>query len=269
LKAAETDSMTRKQTNTIGGLPVLLLTLVLALSLSSSLRQWLVALIPTQSGQTDKHFGIPIPTDFEVHGIDVSKHQDKINWQKVGETRNARVSIEFAFMKATEGTWLTDSQFKHNWEGTARVGIIRGAYHYSLPDLSPRDQAKHFFSQVKLQPGDLPPALDVEETRGMKKRQIRQYTLEMLHLLEKNYKTKPILYTNRDFYTDYFADEPALQNFPLWIAHYRVEKLVLPGDAPWMFWQHNDRGSVAGIRENVDFNTFRGDKSELINLCIN
>ena len=90
-----------------------------------------------------------------------------------------------------------------------------------------------------------------------------------ISLLEKNYKTKPILYTNRDFYTDYFADEPALQNFPLWIAHYRVEKLVLPGDAPWMFWQHNDRGSVAGIRENVDFNTFRGDKSELINLCIN
>ena len=48
-------------------------------------------------------FGIWLPPDYEVHGIDVSRHQRKIDWESVSEHTHNNVGINFAFIKASEG----------------------------------------------------------------------------------------------------------------------------------------------------------------------
>ena len=79
---------------------------------------------------------------------------------------------------------------------------------------------------------------------------------------------KPILYTNRDFYKNHFANQPEFKPYCFWIAHYHVSDLDMPDDSKWHFWQHSDRGRVNGINEPVDFNVFYGDFATLQRLCV-
>jgi len=215
-----------------------------------------------------RQFGIRIPGQYAIHGIDVSRYQSRIDWRRVKEMKVGKINLHFAFIKATEGTSLRDPQFKTNWANARKHRLIRGAYHYFLPHISPRDQADHFTRTVQLNSGDLPPVVDVEETRGMTKAQIRRNTKTFLTLLERHYGVKPILYTYRDFYKNHFADQPEFEGYPLWIAHFHVADLNLPDDADWHFWQHSDRGSVSGINARVDFNVFNGDSTALRRLCV-
>ena len=121
---------------------------------------------------------------------------------------------------------------------------------------------------MSLKSGDLPPVIDVEESNGMSVEQVRKGTKSFMDILEKHYGIKPILYTNRDFYKRYFADQEEFKPYILWIAHYHVEDLSLPDDSKWHFWQHSDEGHVNGINEKVDFNVFNGDVADLKRICV-
>jgi len=246
-----------------------LLILVVALLFSPELRFRLRSFLEYPLHYKEyKHFGIRIPGKFTVHGIDVSKYQQRVDWERVKKMQVSDVKITFVFIKATEGTWMTDSEFSQNWENARKQKLIRGAYHYFLPDLSPKEQATHFIRTVRLRSGDLPPVVDIEDLRGLNKPQIQRYTKEFLKILEKHYKVKPILYTNRDFYKNYFADVEGFKDYRFWIAHYHVASFDMPGEADWHFWQHSDRGNVNGINERVDFNVFNGDSVALRKLCL-
>jgi lysozyme len=215
-----------------------------------------------------KHFGIRVPSGYTVHGIDVSRYQSKIDWNRVKKMKVGDIGITFAFIKSTEGTWIKDRYFDTNWDNAKKNGLIRGAYHFFRPNVSPKLQAINFEKVVSLRSGDLPPVVDIEEENGMNKEQIQRNTKEFLKILETRYKVKPILYTNKDFYKNYFADNPEFEGFRIWIAHYHVTSLNMPDDTAWQFWQHSDRGNVNGINEKVDFNVFNGEISELKKMCL-
>ena len=248
---------------------VLLLVFAIAMIFSPWLRFELLSLLEYPFHYKEyRQFGIRIPHGYRVHGIDVSRYQRRVDWRRVKKMQVGDIRIEFAFIKATEGSSLKDPEFENNWENARAAGIIRGAYHYFLPNISPKDQANKFVKTVRLNSGDLPPVVDVEETRGMSKTQIQKYTKTFLNLLENHYKIRPILYTNRDFYKRYFADHEDFKGYRFWIAHYYVTNFNMPGDEQWHFWQHSDRGNVNGIKERVDFNVFNGDSADLQKLCV-
>lgn len=248
---------------------LLLLVFGVVLMLNPTLRYYVFSIFEYPIHYTEyKHFDIRIPGNYEVHGIDVSKWQSKIDWKRVRNMKVNDIRFHFAFIKATEGSWLTDPQFVGNWENAKKNGLTRGAYHFFLPHINAKHQAIHFIKTVKLRSGDLPPVVDVEETYGMSGDQIRKGTKQFMDIVEKHYGIKPILYTNRDFYKRYFADQPEFKPYLLWIAHYHVDQLSLPDDASWHFWQHSDRGRVNGIQEKVDFNVFRGDSLALRRICL-
>ena len=248
---------------------VLFLSFIIALIFSPWLRFELLSLLEYPFHYKEyKHFGIRIPPGYKIHGIDVSRYQQRVDWRRVKKMQVGNIRVAFAFIKATEGSWLKDPEFDKNWENARAAGIIRGAYHYFLPNVSPKDQASKFMKTVRLRSGDLPPVVDVEETRGMTKAQIQKYTKEFLNLLEKAYKVRPILYTNRDFYKRHFAEHEDFKGYRFWIAHYYVTDFDMPGDEKWHFWQHSDRGNVNGINELVDFNVFNGDSVALRKLCV-
>ena len=248
---------------------VMLLGAFLVVLLSPGLRNRVYSLLSYPVHYREyKHFGIRVPGNFSVHGIDVSRYQGRIDWKRVASMKVNDIQIDFAFIKATEGSWMRDPQFPSNWRNAGRTRIIRGAYHYFLPNISPKDQARIFTKTVKLKPGDLPPVVDVEETRGMTPEQVRRYTLLFCQLLEKKYGVKPIIYTGRDYYKNHFADQKEFNPYPFWIAHYHVPELEMPDKRIFTFWQHNNTGTVNGINENVDFNVFNGNREALERLLI-
>src|SRR2546428_3296241 len=74
--------------------------------------EWINEGITTYNYQTVKSFGIKIPTRYNVHGIDVSYYQEKIDWNKVKNMNSGGIGIDFAYLKATEGLLLVDRSFK-------------------------------------------------------------------------------------------------------------------------------------------------------------
>src|ERR1700722_18678628 len=97
-----------------------------------------------------------------VEGIDVSNGQGKINWTSV-----KAAGVDFAIMKATQGTYDTQSTFAANWAGSKAAGVIRSPYHFFDPTEDGAAQAQHFLSVVgAMGPDDLPPMLDIECPTG-------------------------------------------------------------------------------------------------------
>jgi lysozyme len=210
-------------------------------------------------------FQIEIPNGYEIHGIDVSRYQSIINWKEVKEMTDDGIKIGFAFIKATEGTSIVDEQFRRNWAEAESENIPRGAYHFFVPKRNAKKQAQNFIQIVDLKPGDLPPVLDVEKSRGISVSEMQKEVKAWLDAVEEHYGVKPILYTNIDFYEHYF--QTGFDEYPLWIAHY------LQPDKPrienkWVFWQHSEKGRVDGINAFVDFNIFYGDSSDFQELLI-
>lgn len=210
-------------------------------------------------------FGIELPSEYEIHGIDVSKYQQVINWNLVRQMEVEGIRIGFAFMKATEGNINQDRYFKRNWAKAREAGVIRGAYHFFLSTKSGRTQAENFIRAVDIENGDLPPVLDVEQTYGVKDEVLRSRVKEWLNIVEEHYKVKPIIYTNVEFYRAHLQDE--FDGYPLWVAHYlQQRKPRIHRD--WHFWQHSEMGRVDGILSKVDFNVFYGDSTDFKNLLV-
>ncbi len=210
-------------------------------------------------------FGIEIPPNYQLHGIDVSRYQKIINWSDVKNMQVKNIKIGFAFIKATEGVDKVDEQFQRNWLHATKENIPKGAYHYFIAGKSGKAQANNFIEIVKLKKGDLPPVLDIEETYGTSKIDMQKNIKDWLEKIEDEYRVKPIIYSNIHFYNTYLKD--AFDDYPFWIAHY-----LQPGkprlDRNWAFWQHSESGHVNGIKTLVDFNVFSGDSVAFKNLLI-
>ncbi len=76
-----------------------------------------------------------------AHGVDLSR------WDVAFDPAKATGQIDFAIMKASEGTFR-DSKFAEIWAGVQKVPI-RGAYHYLRSGMDWQAQADFFISVVK------------------------------------------------------------------------------------------------------------------------
>ena len=210
-------------------------------------------------------FGIPMPEQFPIHGIDVSRYQQTIAWDVVKEMKVKNIQLGFAFIKATEGINNVDAQFHHNWKKSKRAGMIRGAYHFFNAAKDGREQAENFIKTVDLKKNDLPPVVDIEQMNGTSITNLRKELKEWLAIVENHYSVKPIIYTNVDFYKRVLGKE--FDSYPLWVAHYYqyIEPRITRS---WNFWQHSEEGRVSGVLSKVDFNVFNGDSTEFKNLLI-
>ena len=206
-----------------------------------------------------KGYGVCMPVGYSMHGIDVSHYQGDINWKMLKQTRQGKFPIEFIFMKATEGGDFSDDRFVANFDSAKVHGFIRGAYHFYNPKTDADKQADFFIRSVKLEPGDLPPVLDIEKkSKDVKK--LQQDLKIWLRKVENHYGVKPIIYASYKFKTKYLNDS-IFNTYPYWIAHYYVDSVRYQGE--WKFWQHTDVGTLPGIDEKVDLNVFNGTSADL------
>ena len=212
-----------------------------------------------------------------VLGIDVSNHNPPVDWQAV---KNANIS--FAFAKVTEGATFKDKTFTTNWSGMKAAGILRGAYHFFRPAKTAEEQVDNFLQVVKkvLEPGDLPPVLDVEpwpkevgeawKNLAFKDRINRVKT--WLEKVEQATGEKPIIYTSPSFWREYMRDSQEFTDHPLWLAHYTSKPQPdVPannwGGNGYKIWQHTESGRVSGVSGPVDRNRFNGSFENLVALA--
>jgi len=191
-----------------------------------------------------------------VFGIDVSHYQGKISWERVVQSKHP---IKFVFVRATMGEDGRDKKYLRNWVQSKKKGYLRGAYHYYRPNENSTAQFKNFVKRVKLEKGDFPPVLDIEEESDFGTGNLRKGILNWLKLAEEHYKVRPIIYTGRSFYKSYLKGH--VEQYPLWIASYSGKHKLRGID--WTMHQFTEEVKVKGIPEMVDGNDFNGNMEEL------
>lgn len=221
---------------------------------------------PVASNDFNSNADVWVAVNYPVHGIDVSHHQGRIDWPKVSTAKVNQSEIKFAFIRATNGTGKKDVYFNRNWQQCKSVDIPRGAYHYFRADLDPNRQADFFISNVRLQRGDFPPVLDVEDTYGVSQSSLIQRISLWLYRIEAYYGVRPIIYSSTGFYKNHLAGY--FDSYPFWVAHYNTVNNAPRVERKWHFWQHSESGIISGIRGKVDFNVFNGSSRELQRLLI-
>ena len=210
---------------------------------------------------------VTYPEGYEIHGIDISHHQGKIDWQKLKDKGLIDgYPIRFVMIKATEGASRIDANFRSNFHNAREYGFTRGAYHFYSVHSPAKAQAEFFIHNVKLENGDLPPVLDVEHKPSNQTDEEFKESIQLwLNMVEFHYGVKPIIYTYYKFKTRYLDDD-VFDQYPYWIAHYYVEKVEYQGE--WKFWQHTDAGRLPGIKGDVDFNIYNGSFYDLRKMTI-
>lgn len=204
-------------------------------------------------------------------GIDVSHYQGAINWTSV---RGA--GIQWAYIKATEGTTFKDSRFNTNYVAADRAGVIRGAYHFARPNVSSGAvQANYLASNGGAWSADsrtLPAAIDLEAgCYGKSQAAMRSWIADFLITYRARTGRFAAIYATTSWWTtctgnygDFWA------NHPLWIARWASSPGTLPAGAPfWTMWQYTSTGRVAGIAGNVDRDYFNGTRDRLVALANN
>lgn len=219
--------------------------------------------------------GIMAPTD-GVQGIDVSHWQGAVNWTSV---RNS--GIQFAWIKATEGTSYKDARFNTNYPAAHGAGVIRGAYHFALPNVSNgATQANYFASSGGGWSRDnltLPGVLDIEHNPygamcyGLSTTQMRTWINDFYNTYKSRTGRDTVIYTTASWWNTCTGNWTGMYSkSPLWVAHWTNTSPTIPSGFPtWTVWQYTSTGSVGGVSGYVDRNQFNGSRDRLLALANN
>ena len=207
------------------------------------------------------HINNPDSDDYPVAGVDVSCYQGDIDWETL-----ASQNIEFAFIKATEGSSFVDPNFSYNWTEAQKTGLRIGAYHFFSFESSGETQADSFISTVKAVDNMLPPVIDVEYYNDFKTKKdidvdvIKTELRKLTDKLNENYGIKPVIYCDEKTYTDIVNGD--FSDCDLW---YRSVYSSVPSDVNWTFWQYSNRHLLKGYKGEeryIDMNVFSGNKDD-------
>ena len=188
-------------------------------------------------------------------GIDISHHQGKIDWSMVAKN----TSIQYVYIKATEGKTYTDPLYRKNHNGAKKHNMRVGAMHYLRGTSGAKEQFEHFKSIVPKGSIDLIPMLDVENLDKWTKVQAQDSILVWINLCKAYYGKAPIIYDTQRSYNTYCA--PKFNKYHLYIGRYGKTPPQITGKGTYSIWQFSETGKIAGIVKPVDLSRFNKGKS--------
>jgi len=190
-------------------------------------------------------------------GIDVSKWQGEINFEKVRNAGATFVMIRIGVQTKQNGELTIDPYYEQNIKNAKSAGLKVGVYSYSVATSVEEVNAEARAVLEILQGRDLdfPVALDLEDSLTLNATNNSQRT-NMVHSFKKIVEDAGyqfILYANLDWLNNYL-DNARLDGVDIWIARYCDPKLGhrYTGGGNVTMWQYTSTGSVDGISGNVD-----------------
>ena len=204
------------------------------------------------------HINHPELKGYKVKGVDVSSYQGDIDWDVLSSQ-----GIEFAYIKATEGSSTVDRCFEANWKGASDTSLRIGAYHFFSFESSGENQANLFCDTVKAIPNMLPPVIDVEfygrfhSGDDIDVDAVKKELRSMIDILTDHYGVKPIIYVSSETYELIVKDDFA--DCGIW---YRSVYGPVPKDVRWTIWQYSNRHVLKGYNGSeryIDMNVLAGE----------
>ncbi|MDE6133166.1 MAG: glycoside hydrolase family 25 protein [Oscillospiraceae bacterium] len=197
----------------------------------------------------------------EFKGIDVSKHNGRIDWERVKKS-----GVEFAILRAgfgRENPRQVDVQFERNYSECRRLGIPVGAYHYSYAK-NPDGAQKELDFFLKLIDGkqfDYPLCFDIEDEslNGISEKVLTDNVLTFCKGLEERGYYAAV-YCNMDWLKNRLEHD-RLKDIDLWLAYWsnaRSENIKVG------MWQYSEKGQIDGISGDVDLDIAYKNYPEII-----
>lgn len=210
-----------------------------------------------------KYYGISKPNSRKViaNGIDVSKYQGNIDWNKVKRSGK----VDFAILQAGYGKEYNqiDTTFERNYSECKRVGIPCGAYWYSYACsiAEAEREAKVFLSVLNGKSFEYPVFFDLEEPSALAlgKNVCSDMVTAFCTALE-NSGYFAGLYISRIPLQTHITEKVA-KRFTLWVAEYGNQCNY---SEDYGMWQYSSQGEVDGINGDVDLNRCYIDYSSII-----
>ena len=193
-----------------------------------------------------------------VFGIDVSKYQGPINWQKVKDAGVGFVIIRVGYRGYGNGEMKMDDYFEDYMRGASEVGLPIGVYFFSQA-ITPEEaveEADYVINAVNGRPLAYPVVFDMEEiaespnrTEFLTPEEITDISIAFCDRV-KGAGYQPMIYGNVSWFLAQMQLD-RLHEYDKWFAQYRPMPYY-----PYEFtmWQYSHRGSVDGIEGDVDMN---------------
>lgn len=134
-----------------------------------------------------------------VQGIDLSHHNPEPDYD--------HLEIQFAFLKATEGTSFQDNAFRRRSKKLRDRGIAVGAYHF-FRGIDGRREYQNFHSAIDGHI-DIVPVIDAERFFNVSPDKYRHELQIFIDCLLEHYD-RFIIYSSADFYSRHIKDLPAV-----------------------------------------------------------
>ena len=193
-------------------------------------------------------------------GVDVSKWQGDIDWDKV-----AAAGIDFAIIRCGYGSNKSsqdDAYFVQNVEGALDAGIEIGVYLYSYATSTSKakSEANHvlrMLDEAGLDPSDLdlPVFLDMEDSDQAEcsESALGKIAKTFCDAIEDE-GWEAGIYANKNWWENYLTDDAFSENgWYKWVARYPAStSLTSTGVSDTDIWQFTSQGTVPGIDGNVD-----------------
>lgn len=174
--------------------------------------------------------------------IDISHYQTVSNWSSLSKNYNA------VYIKASEGSTVTDAKYASFAAAADSAGMKYGFYHYFWPYADTSNavkQADIFYKLISSYTYACVPVLDVEEANGLKKPQVTAAVNAFVDEFRRVSGQDVMIYTYNNFIDQYF--DSSLSMYKLWIANYKTAPQKTGVWSQWSMWQYTGSAKVDGV----------------------
>ncbi len=200
---------------------------------------------------------LQVTMDDSKVGIDVSKWNGEIDWDKVREAGVEFVIIRAGYRGSVTGSLVVDPYFEKNIRGAQRAGIDTGVYFFTqaVNEVEAVEEASMVIELLKGYDVQYPVFIDTEGAGGDGRADgldvaTRTAVCQAFCNTMESEDYRAGVYASRNWYYNQLNVD-GLQNFYIWLAEYRSEPLY---QGRYHMWQYTSKGQVDGIEGNVDMN---------------
>lgn len=188
-------------------------------------------------------------------GIDVSKWNKEIDWEKVKDAGVEFAIIRCGYRGASTGALVLDPMYEQNIRGAIEAGIPVGVYFFTqaVDEVEAVEEASMVIRLIEDYDVDYPVFLDSESAGGEgradgleagERTKIHKAFLDTIKAA--GYETG--IYGSRNWLNDR-VDMEKLSDYRTWLAEYAD---IPSYEGYYHMWQYTSKGSVDGIETRVD-----------------
>ena len=188
-------------------------------------------------------------------GIDISRHNGKIDWNAVKSSGVDYVIIRCGYRGSSSGALITDQNFQSNIKGATAAGLKVGIYVFSqaINEVEAVKEASLAVSLAKGYKLTYPIFIDTESSGGRADKidvATRTAVVNAFCQTVQSAGYQAGIYASKSWFEQKLS-MGSVGNYRIWLAQYAAAPTY---SGRYDMWQYSSKGTISGINGKVDLN---------------